>query len=60
MAQAVTIEQNTLRGWKTYNRKFGFVPDPMVLRTAELYLNGVRPVCLLYQSRLELDSVHQG
>ncbi len=38
--QALRIEDHSLAGWSSYAQKFGFVPDPMILRTGEVFLNG--------------------
>lgn len=36
----LAITENSLGGWIEYRQKIGFVPDPMVLRAGEIFLNG--------------------
>ena len=38
--QDMRIEENSVAGWLGYANTFGFVPDPMILRTGEVFLNG--------------------
>jgi hypothetical protein len=38
--QALRIDDHSLAGWSSYAQKFGFVPDPMILRAGEIFLNG--------------------
>jgi hypothetical protein len=40
MADAVFVGANTPDGWREYARRVDYVPDPMTLRTAELFFNG--------------------
>src|SRR4051812_21383392 len=40
--QALSIDDHSMAGWSGYAQKFGFVPDPMILRTGEIFLNGAR------------------
>jgi hypothetical protein len=34
------VSQHDFDGWKAYKAEIGFVPDPMILRAGELFLNG--------------------
>ena len=36
------IGLHALAGWADFKSKAGFVPDPMFLRTGEIFLNGAR------------------
>jgi hypothetical protein len=36
----LAVTENNLGGWLEYRQKIGFVPDPMVLRAGEIFLNG--------------------
>lgn len=38
--ETLYIDHHSLAGWASYANKFGFVPDPMILRTGEVFLNG--------------------
>lgn len=38
--QPLMITTHSLAGWSPYAEQFGFVPDPMILRTGEVFLNG--------------------
>lgn len=37
----VTISDHSIEGWAPLREQFGFVPDPMILRSAEIFLNGL-------------------
>jgi hypothetical protein len=39
--EQLDIVQHSIEGWNAYRKKFGFVPDPMILRAGEIFLNGV-------------------
>ncbi|MEM9061770.1 MAG: hypothetical protein AAGD13_15025 [Pseudomonadota bacterium] len=36
----IEISEHTVQGWRPLRDTFGFVPDPMILRAAEMFLNG--------------------
>jgi len=36
------VTEHSKAGWSSYATEFGFVPDPMILRTGEVFLNGAR------------------
>ena len=40
--QTLHIATHSLAGWSAYGAQIGFVPDPMILRTGEVFLNGAR------------------
>src|SRR6266568_547762 len=40
MGEAIFVGANTWHGWREYARRVDYVPDPMTLRTAELFFNG--------------------
>jgi hypothetical protein len=40
MSEAIFVGANTWLGWREYARRVDYVPDPMTLRTAELFFNG--------------------
>src|SRR4051812_16979584 len=40
MGEAIFVSANTWLGWREYARRVDYVPDPMTLRTAELFFNG--------------------
>jgi hypothetical protein len=37
----IEIKYHSLEGWSDYGSQIGFVPDPMVLRTGQIFLNGL-------------------
>jgi len=37
----IEIKDHSLEGWSDYGSQIGFVPDPMVLRTGQIFLNGL-------------------
>ena len=37
---AVQIDDNSLQEWRKFSARLDCVPDPMTIRTAELFLNG--------------------
>ena len=37
----IRISEHSMQGWAPIREVFGFVPDPMILRAAEIYLNGL-------------------
>jgi hypothetical protein len=49
---SISIENNTPAEWQKFSALLDCVPDPMVIRTAELFLNG-KSGC----RRLDTDSV---
>ncbi|MBM6583134.1 hypothetical protein ILT44_23310 [Microvirga sp. BT689] len=38
------ISENSYKGWQDYAERIGFVPDPMILRSGEIFLNGLSGV----------------
>ena len=36
----LTINEHSPLGWAPLRDEFGFVPDPMIMRAAEIFLNG--------------------
>ena len=38
--QPISITQHSVGGWQTYADRVGFVPDPMILRAGQIFLNG--------------------
>ncbi|MEM7284691.1 MAG: hypothetical protein AAF438_24135 [Pseudomonadota bacterium] len=36
----IVIAEHSVAGWAELRRRFGFIPDPMIIRAAEVYLNG--------------------
>jgi len=38
--EQLSIQSHTPEGWRLYADTFGFVPDPMILRAGEIFLNG--------------------
>jgi hypothetical protein len=34
------ITEHSMKAWQKYDQAFGFVPDPMILRAGEIFLNG--------------------
>jgi hypothetical protein len=50
MADAIWVASNTRAGWRDYARTIDYVPDPMTLRTAELFFNGKSGCVRLQQS----------
>jgi hypothetical protein len=38
--EQLDITEHTPKAWSAYRAKFGFVPDPMILRAGEIFLNG--------------------
>ena len=52
--QALEITDHSMAGWSGYAQQFGFVPDPMILRTGEIFLNGARGTGLLERHDLDV------
>ena len=50
MTDAIWVGSNTHAGWSDYASKIDYVPDPMTLRTAELFFNGRSGCSQLKQS----------
>lgn len=42
--EPLRIEKHAPSAWVAYKDRFGFVPDPMILRAGEIYLNGAKGV----------------
>jgi hypothetical protein len=40
MVEKVIVTENSSQGWNAYSQRFDYVPDPMTIRTAELFLKG--------------------
>jgi hypothetical protein len=40
MAMPLQIKDHSYEGWSAYRNEIGFVPDPMILRAGEVFLNG--------------------
>lgn len=40
--ETLRVMEHSKAGWSSYATEFGFVPDPMILRTGEVFLNGAR------------------
>lgn len=38
--EQLDVTEHTVKAWGAYRAKFGFVPDPMILRAGEVFLNG--------------------
>jgi hypothetical protein len=38
--ETMEIDRHTKAAWAVYGARFGFVPDPMILRAGEIFLNG--------------------
>jgi hypothetical protein len=41
MAAPLKIEESSISAWQVYRDAFDFVPDPMILRAGEVFLNGL-------------------
>jgi hypothetical protein len=54
MGEAIYVGANTWLGWREYARKIDYVPDPMTLRTAELFFNGWSGCLPLKQPREQI------
>jgi hypothetical protein len=52
--EQLTIPSHTPEAWRRYRDAFGFVPDPMILRAGELFLNGSKGAATLNQNMLGL------
>lgn len=50
----VTISHHSIQGWAPLREQFGFVPDPMILRSAEIFLNGLSGAAELDSSEWRL------
>jgi hypothetical protein len=50
---SIQIDEHSLKGWQQFSSQAGFVPDPMILRTGEVFLNGLTGSNAL--GRLDLD-----
>ncbi|WP_404292111.1 hypothetical protein ACD578_07765 [Microvirga sp. RSM25] len=35
------ISENSYKGWQDFKTRIGFVPDPMILRSGEIFINGL-------------------
>ena len=51
---SIEIREHTIEGWKEFAAKAGFVPDPMILRAGEVFVNGNSGVKGLGQSNLDV------
>jgi hypothetical protein len=38
---SIEIREHSIKGWREFSQKAGFVPDPMILRTGEVFVNGL-------------------
>jgi hypothetical protein len=50
----LVINDHSLAGWSAYDDQFGFVPDPMILRTGEVFLNGASGIKALERSDFDV------
>ncbi len=48
------VAENSVVGWKAFSDSAGFVPDPMILRTGEVFANGVKAAAALGKSDFEV------
>src|SRR5712675_120634 len=52
--EVLRIKEHSIAGWQPYAQHFGFVPDPMILRTGEVYLNGLSGISALERSDFDV------
>jgi len=52
--QPLSITNHSLAGWSSYAAQIGFVPDPMILRTGEVFLNGANGTRALERSDFDV------
>ena len=58
--ETLHITEHSKAGWSSYATEFGFVPDPMILRTGEVFLNGARGVAPLERGDFVIwDSIRE-
>jgi hypothetical protein len=50
----VEILEHSFKGWSEFAARAGFVPDPMILRTGEVFINGLSGTKALGRSDLEV------
>jgi hypothetical protein len=52
--QTLHVTNHSLAGWSAYGQQVGFVPDPMILRTGEVFLNGASGINALERSDFDV------
>jgi hypothetical protein len=52
--EQLTIPSHTPEAWRLYGDTFGFVPDPMILRAGEIFLNGSNGGAKLHRNLFRL------
>jgi hypothetical protein len=58
--ETLHITEHSKAGWSSYATEFGLVPDPMILRTGEVFLNGARGVVPLERGDFVIwDSIRE-
>jgi hypothetical protein len=52
--EVLQIKEHSIAGWLPYAQQIGFVPDPMILRTGEIFLNGQSGIKALERSDFDV------
>jgi hypothetical protein len=50
----IEVRDHSIEGWRDFARAAGFVPDPMILRTGEVFINGLSGVRAFNKPDLEV------
>jgi hypothetical protein len=50
----IVVREHSMLGWRDYAKQIGFVPDPMVLRTGEIFLAGISGIGPLRQKDFDV------
>jgi hypothetical protein len=50
----IEVEEHSIRGWREFSVKAGFVPDPMILRAGEIFVNGLSGTLALGRSDFDV------
>src|SRR5688572_5853226 len=51
---SIEIREHSFDGWREFATEAGFVPDPMILRTGEVFVNGLSGTKVLGKSDLDV------
>ena len=51
---SIEIQDHSVEGWRALRTEAGFVPDPMILRTGEVFVNGLRAAPRLERPDLDV------
>lgn len=52
--ETLFVSDHSFAGWQECSDRFGFVPDPMILRAGEIFLNGLQGAAALQRSEWDV------